>query len=487
MLTKLKIGLVGSSQLSFPGDKEGVFRKTSGDLADLAGKWEFQLFIYPKQVITPEQGYEALHALEEEKVDFVLLQCTSFSAGFLAPIFARTKNARLGLWAIPEGKSEGAVPFNSLCSINMYAAIIGHYLDGYELPVKWFYGNAGDPLFSDRFAVTVRALKAIKAMQHSNVALIGGVAPGFDDLYDDERGLIRLFDGMRINRLHEYDELKKLAVHMDSDKVLRRMEEETALAKGFRHPTAKKMMEINARFSLAYDQFIEENGYDAVAISCWPKFQDDFLYSVCAVVGELNDKGTVAACEGDLTSAISMLLLKYLSDDVTTLMDMAAFDQKDDTILLWHCGPSSCCFCEKNGFEYGLNYSGSAHEPDEKEVGGTGVVRDMVLDPGKITISRLTGESDRMFLATGQIVDTSKPSFCGSRGWVGNLEINRRYVSALDFFNTVLVQRFQHHFPIVRGDFSREVLEAMAWLKLKKVEITPYQDYLENPAWWADR
>ena len=209
------------------------------------------------------------------------------------------------------------------------------------------------------------------------------------------------------------------------------------------------------------------------------------MYSVCAVVGELNDKGTVAACEGDLTSAISMLLLKYIANDITTLMDMSAFDQKDDTVLMWHCGPASKRFCEKKGFEYGLNYSGSAHEPDEVEVTGTGVVRDMVFDPGDVTMARLTGESDTMFLATGTIIDTDKPSFCGSRGWVGNLAINRTGVSALDFLNTVLIQRFQHHFPLVRGDFSREVLEAMAWLGLKKVDVVPYQEYLENPTWWG--
>ena len=486
-MNKLKVGFVGSSQLSFPGDKQGAFGRSSAELMKLAEKWDFELYVYPKQVITAEDGYIARGALEAEGTDFILLQCTSFSAGFLAPVFARTKNARLGLWAIPEGASEGAVPFNSLCSINMYSAIIGHYLDGYELPFKWYYGNTGDALFADRFLITIRALKAIKHMQQSKVALVGGIAPGFDDLYDDERNTIRLFDGLRINRLHEYDELKKLALGMGTSEVKARMVEEAAQAKGFRHPTAEKMLETNARFSLAYDRFVAENGYDAVAISCWPKFQDDFLYSVCAVVGELNDKGTVAACEGDLTSAVSMLLLKYIADDITTLMDMSAFDQKDDSVLMWHCGPTSRRFCEKSGFEYGLNYSGTAHEPDEKEVSGTGVVRDMVFDPGEITMARLTGEIDTMFLATGSIIDLGKPSFCGSRGWVGKLALNRQPVSAIDFLNTVLVSRFQHHFPIVRGDFSKELLEVMAWLKLKKVEISPYQDYLENPTWWTGK
>ena len=484
MMNKFKVGMVSTSQLSFPGDKKAAFRKSAEKLSTLAKELDFDLYIYDRDVITADDAYIAAKALEEEKVDFILLQTTSFSAGFLAPIFARIKNARLGLWAIPEGSVEGAVPFNSLCGINMYSSIIGHYLKDYRVHLKWFFGDVEDPLFIDRFHITVRALSAIKKMKQSSVALIGGIAPGFDDLYDDERNLIRLFDGIRINRLHEYDEIKRLADGMKAEDINARIAAETAEAKGFTHPTAKKMMEVNARFSLAYEAFLAKYGYNAVAISCWPKFQEDYLYSVCAVVGEINDKGVVAACEGDLTSAISMLLLKYIADDTTMLMDMSAFDEKDDTVLFWHCGPASKRFCEKNGFSLGLNYSGTPHEPHEKEVSGTGTVRDMVFDPGPFTSARLTGECDSMFLATGSFVDYDKPSFCGSRGWAGNLKINNQPVSALDFVNTALVQRFQHHFPIVKGDFSCEIEEAMAWLDLKKIDVVPYKPVMQNPLWW---
>jgi len=54
----------------------------------------------------------------------------------------------------------------------------------------------------------------------------------------------------------------------------------------------------------------------------------------------------------------------------------------------------------------------------------------------------------------------------------------------LDFVNTVLVQRFQHHFPIVKGDFSCEIEEAMAWLDLKKIDVVPYKPVMQNPLWW---
>ncbi len=481
-MRKLKVGLVGSSQLSFPGDKEGVFARTSEGVKRLSREWDFDLYIYGQKVISSEDGYKAVKMLEEESVDFVLLQCTSFSAGSLAPIFARIKNAFLGLWAIPEFASQGVVPFNSLCGINMYASIIGHYLKAYQVPVKWYFGDVEDELFLNRFGITVRALRAVKNMKQSSIALIGGIAPGFDDLYDDERKLLKRFDGMRVNRLHEYDEIRKLAKCMEADRVKSRMEEETAMANGFRDPIAQEKMEINARYALAYEAFARERGYDALAVSCWPKFQDDSMYSICAVVGELNDRGIVTSCEGDLVSAVSMLFLKYIADDITMLMDMSAVDIRDDTVLFWHCGPASRRFCEKSGFTYSLNYTGTAHAPEEKEISGTGTVRDMVFDPGEITIARLTVECDKLFVATAEFLDSEKPSFYGSRGWAGSLTLNRQSVSARDFLNTVLVQRFQHHYPIVKGDYSREVLEAGAWLGLRTTEKVPYEDYMQNPS-----
>lgn len=494
-MVRFKVGFVSASQLSFPGDKKSAFDASVKGLEALAAQWDFDLFVFGRAVVTDEDALCAKAALEAEQVDFILLQCTSFAAGLVVSTIARTRGARLGLWAIPEMRRDGVVSYNSLCGIHMYSAIVAHYLSPYDLPTKWFYGSVDDARFLRRFQVTVTALRAIKKMQHANVALVGGIAPGFNDLYDDERKLLKLFDGIRINRLHEYSELKDLALSLPQDEVdakvasLNRTAQAKSEAVGRQIQTAGladaagkwSLMEVNARFALAYDRFLKKYGYDAVAISCWPKFQDDFQFSICAVVGEINDKGVTAGCEGDLTSTVSMLLLHYLADDTTTLMDLSAMDPEDNSVLMWHCGPASGQFCREGGYRYSLNYSGKDHRgADLDHALGTGVVRDMVFDPGKATIARLTGEMDRMFLAAGVFQDGSKASYCGSRGWLGRLELNREPISALDFFNTVMVRGFQHHFPIVMGDFTEEVMEVMAWLNLKPVEKAPYENYLQR-------
>jgi len=477
-MLKLKIGLVGTSQLSFWGNKKERFRRSVSGIKELSKKLDFELYIVKETVITENDAERAVKECEGNGVDFLLVQNTSFSGGFLVPVFARIQNARLGLWAIPEESQEGPLPFNSLCCMNMYSSIIGHYLKEYDLRFKWFYGNVGDEMFDRRFEITVRALTALKNMQNSKIALIGGIAPGFDDLYFDERYILKTFEGMKINRLHEFSEIKDRALSYKTGEVTGIVTEMIEDARGV-HEKSKPLLELNARMYKAYKEFLKEYGYNALAISCWPKFQQEFKFCVCSVMAKLNDEGIASSCEGDIPSVVSMLLLEYIAKDSTTLTDLSDFDEKDETVLMWHCGPASKSFMGKEGYTLGVNYNALPHKPG-KELNSCGVIRDMVFKPQHATIARITGDCNRVFIAEGDFIDYEKKSFFGSRGWMGNLKLNREKISVSDFLNTILVQRFQHHYPIVGGDFAKEVMEIAAWLGLSLVKKIPYEEYLQN-------
>ena len=476
-MLKLKVGLIGSSQLSFPGDKEARFKQSAEGLAQLAKAYHFDLYIYPEQVIAEADAERAVRAVEAENVDFLLWQTTSYSAGQLVPALARAWVTGFGLWAIPEGTADGVMPLNSFCSINMYSGILGHYLSRYEKKFKWFFGDVGNPLFDERLRVTVAALSCLKNMKASKVALVGGVAPGFNDLLFDEAKLLKLFDGMKLNRLHEFAELRDRALSYPDGETMALAETMSGCARCV-SPKAVPKLETNARFYRAYTDFVKENGYDAVAVSCWPAFQDQFGFSVCAVLGQLNEEGTVAACEGDLISAVCMLALRYLSRDAVTLMDLVNFDESDESVLLWHCGPTAKQFC--SCYDLDLNYSGGPHEFGMKDPSGIGVTRDMVFKPGAATVMRLDAGLDRILTLTGNFIGRDKPSHKGSRGWLENLRLNATPVKTRDLVNTLIAGRFPHHYPVALGDFEKEVLELRAWLGLGCVEEIPYTDWLNG-------
>lgn len=488
---KIKIGLVGTSQLSFPGPKEKVYAETVEQMKKNAEEMRFDFYAYPTQVITEADAKVAVAKMEEEKVDFLLVLNVSYSAGFLVPIFYRIKNAAVGIWSIPE-TTKGPVMFNSFCSNNMYQGINAKYLADYKIKAKWFFGFANDARFKKRLSVTVKALQTIKRLKNSRVALIGGFAPGFYDLYFDERSVFSKLDGIYINRLHEYDEIIKRTEKITDNDMKAYMAELDKVQNADMSPYADELKKsglkmgdnnfdlrpFSVKVFLAYKQLVQENGYDAIAISCWPKFQDDFKYSVCSAIGMLNDEKIVAACEGDLMSAIGMLALQEMSDESTTLMDFSAFDEKDDSIMLWHCGPSSKQFCKKNGYKISHNFSGMAHE--KGLVLGTGLVRDMEFDPGKATVFRFSGDMDGYINLTGDFVGATKQSNCGSRGWMKNLKLNGKPIGALDFTNTILSSGFEHHYPVAWGDWSDEIAEMNKWLGIKPITKIPYENYLQD-------
>ena len=488
---RIKVGLVGTSQLSFPGPKEKVYAEIVEQMKKNAEEMGFDLFVWEKQVIVEADAKEAVAKMEAEKIDFLMVLNVSYSAGFLVPYFYRIKNAAVGIWSIPE-PTEGPVMFNSFCSNNMYQGINDKYLRDYKIKAKWFYGMADDKRFKKRLSVTVKALQAIKKLKNSRVALIGGFAPGFYDLYFDERSVYSKLDGIYINRLHEYDEIIKRAEKITDNDMKAQMAEFDKVPNADMSPFADVLKKsglkmannsfalrpFSVKMYLAYKQFVEEYGYDAIAISCWPKFQDDYKYSVCSTIGMLNDDKIVAACEGDLMSAISMVALQEMSGDSTTLMDFSAFDEKDDSILLWHCGPSSKRFCEKNGYKISHNFSGMAH--DEGLVCGTGIVRDMEFDPGKASVFRFSGDMESYINVTGDFIGNTKVSNCGSRGWFKNLKLNGKEIGALDFTNTILSGGFEHHYPVAWGDLGDEIAEMNKWLGIKPVKKIPYENYLQD-------
>lgn len=473
---KIKVGLVGTSQLSFAGPKQEVYAKIIDQMKKNSAEMNFDLVIWPEQIISEPDAKRAVDFMEGEKIDFLLILNISYSSGFLAPVLYRIKNAAVGIWSIPETK-KGPVLFNSFCSNNMYQGINDKYLRDQHIQAKWFYGFADDQMFRKRLSVTVKALQAIKKLKNARVALIGGFAPGFYDLYFDERSVFSKLNGIYINRLHEYDEVIKLAEKVTDQDVKPYLAELDAL--GIKAtPVAANLRDLSIRIYLAYRRLTEEYGYDAIAVSCWPKFQDDYKYSVCSVLGMLNDDKIVAACEGDLMSAISMLALQEMSGESTTLMDFSAFDEEDESVLFWHCGPSSKAYCRKNGYTLGENYSGMPHEPGK--INGCGVVRDMVFDAGKATVFRFSGDMESYINLTGKFIDRKKDSNCGSRGWMNELKLNGKDIGALDFANTILSGGFEHHYPIVWGDYSDEIAEMNKWLGIRPLNKIKYENYIQD-------
>ncbi len=287
--------------------------------------------------------------------------------------------------------------------------------------------------------------------QGARIGLVGGVAPGFDNLIIDERSL--------------RERLGARVVHVELDEVIARAE---AQAEAKVAPTAEAIRAGAARFdesqaaaldksgrvTLAFRQLAEERELDALAVSCWPRFQADYHFAVCSVMGHLNDAGLIASCEGDITSAVSMLALRHMSGgSVVTLMDLSAIDEADESVLLWHCGPSAPSLADESGVRMQSLWLFDGYEGNP-----IGLHNDMVLRPGRATVMGFTTNFDRMLVLDGAF-DNSKASYVGSRGWFRSLRLNGEPVRVRDLVQTLMASGFQHHYPVAYGNLAAPSLE----------------------------
>jgi len=131
---------------------------------------------------------------------------------------------------------------------------------------------------------------------------------------------------------------------------------------------------------------------DAVAVRCFD-YLGELCTSGCIALAELNDSGIVAGCEGDVASAVAMLLVRALFDQPSWMANPASIDDEDDCILLAHCtvAPSLVGDIELHThFESGIG------------VGLRGR-----FDPGPVTLLRLGGRGlDRIWVADGAVEST---------------------------------------------------------------------------------
>lgn len=472
---RVKLGLASCVQPSFWGSSRDLFRgHYLPAVQRLAGGLAVDCVAWPKDIVSEEDARQAVAFLNDEGADFVLLQCTTFPGGNVILPFGQLQG-RLGLWAIAEPVRGGPIPLNSFCGVNMLASIWGQYM-GEGKPLKWFYGDVDDPLFARRLRVTLGALGGIKRLDGARIGLVGGIAPGFTDFAFDERTTKKKLN-VTVDRLPEFGEIKERALAYDSAQTARWVEEFAAEAVCVA-AHAQKDMENTVRVYHALEDTIRENGYDAIAVGCWPKYRRDLGIVVCSIIGRLLDKGYIAACEGDVDSAASMLMLGGIANAVPMLMDLSDVDFADDTALLWHCGSAPGCYAGKGGNKINTHYKPGRHTPAADDV-PVGTVNEMEFAPGPVTVARFTWAYERMLILDGNVVEKADTGFDGSRGWMGQLRMAGERVDAKTLVNTLMNAKFQHHYPLVKGSWNDELMEAAAWLGARPIRPDAYQPYLQ--------
>ncbi len=455
----VKIAVAGMYRQVWAGDKAGQLERSLLEMEALAARWGFDFYPCREPLLAWQDAENLRRELEANQVDFLLLQTSSFGSGdVLMPLL--DGRYRLGLWSVPEPASEGRLPLNSLCGANHLISIVLQYDKKNERGVKWFHGQVSDELFQSRLRVTVEALRGIKALHGARIGLLGSYATGFQNTLFDRRVLEARY-GVRF-----YDhELAEIFARMRqvSEKAKQTVAEEMARA------ASKVRVEQNAlvkagALETAVRELAEEKGYSALAVRCWPEWQGDFGIAPCSTLGRLNGLGIPTACEGDALGALGMLILNGIAGQPATLMDLIAYDTQDESLQLWHCGPSAIeAFADEQGAELVNQFNQ-----------GVPASNDLVFRKGAGTVLQVVEDGRHLFLVEGESMGRQKPGFNGSRGWFGNLTMNGKPTPVMDIIHTVMSRGITHHYALAMGSWTEAVLEMASWLGLEPIPPTAY-------------
>jgi hypothetical protein len=453
-----KVAVAGMYRAVWSGDKEGQLARSLREMEDLAREWGFEVYPCPDALVSWEDSQRLRGELEAAGVDFLLLQTSSFGSGdVLLPLLEG--RYRLGLWSVPEPNTQGRLPLNSFCGANHLISVVTQYAGGANGGAKWFHGQVADELFRGRWRVTLDALRGLKRIEGARLGLIGKSATGFQNILFDRRVIegrygVRFYD-------HELTEVFARMRETPADAAREVVREMIASARAIQvDPTA---LDRIGALELAVLSIAHENQYDALAFRCWPDWQGEFHIAPCSTLGRLNQAGMPTACEGDALGALGMLLLNGIAGAPTTLMDLIAFDQEDESVLLWHCGPTALSLADEEGVELIPQFNQRVP-----------LSNNLVLRKDHGTVIQILGDGKRIFLLDGQGMGRQKASFDGSRGWFSDLRMNGRPVQVMDLIHTLMSHGITHHYALALGNWTEAVLEAASWLGLETLQPVPY-------------
>ncbi len=471
--TTLRLGLVGAVHPNMPGDDAGLYRSVTAQLRALGPKLGFELLAHETVLSTEEDSRKAVAYLNEQHADFTLFFNASLPYGRVVLPFAQLASY-LGVWSVPEPTLDGVLQLNSFCGLNMIGSIIANYLDAENFRYKWFYGLPDSEMFLQRLSVTLGALRAIVSARESRIGQIGDLADGFENLYIDERELRQNF-GTELQTRHTVEDVVSLAKGYPENEIKEFSAGFMRYGKVNVERVTGTHLERVIRINKALVDLARENEYDALAISCWSKFQEVYGIAVCGALSRLNESGIVASCEADVTSALAMLMLNAISGKPSTVNDLVSLDEQDGSINLWHCGVAPKSWANDRGLVLDTHFNIGEYQSDKWV--GKGVVADMTFKPGKATVFNFRNDFDHFFILTGEMM-SDKKGYAGSSGWMNNLSMDGQSMTIPDLINTISAGRVNHHYVTGWGEMEAELREVAFWKRLTVTEPRLYKSHM---------
>ena len=220
----------------------------------------------------------------------------------------------------------------------------------------------------------------------------------------------------------------------------------------------KEVMEAQIRMFMALRDLIEKNKYDFISVKCLPELP--YVYTTfCLAISMLNDSGNdgfgnecpfVCACEADSNGALTMQILKNISNKAALFTDILYLDYEKNLATLGNCGSQPTDFAPSRKEVRWVREGFIGHE----FVLGCSCPRYFGKE-GKVTLARLTRVNGRyhMLIATGESIPLNPPP----DEEIGSKQHPKLFVK-LDCDPRNFVKDLRtNHIHLVYGDYAEEL------------------------------
>ena len=471
MASELTVCLIRAYLPRYFPNRHGVWEAAISEMAQLCVKLGVRFVPISGTATNSDEARKALAACEEAGADFVLLLHGGFTMGDVGREVAASR-FRLGVWTVPEPVRTGDVQLNNFVSLNMTMSVARLVRDMKRSPVQWYHGAPGSQSLEARLSTTLRALKAVKALDGARIGVVGGLAPTFYNM-EVSTNLLRQRLGVEVvsHDMHELTDRIPLVCKERAAHELAEMRE-AAEVRG----VSDEQMDLTARTAIALRDIAAEGGHDALAVSDWPVLQQNPGMHPGSAFSWLEEKDALpCASEGDVLGAVTQLVARSVTGKLGTLLDMTEPDFDSGRLLMWHGGGGPLHMADSSGAAWINHPMIGREDPDGARFGG---VADFVFEPGPVTVFRIARNAGAFFRMTAEVVPQTPSGFDGSRGWMEGFDIAGEPSSLGDVVSTVMVHGMEHHFVAVPGIHEDVLGEFAAWALMEPLLRRPYRNYL---------
>ncbi|MDD5727871.1 MAG: hypothetical protein PHV59_04820 [Victivallales bacterium] len=404
------------------------------------------------------QAEDAVQKLKQADIDLLLIQVLTYTMDELTVKIINAINVPLLLWGVPEPLLRGNIKSGGLVGYVQTAGVVSKLDRDY----KFLWGNPGYEKLLRDIAISVNVIETIKKLRNSRIGLLGSRCPGMLDEAFHELELTRSI-GPEIITL-DLTELINIVKAMDCERT---KEEITGALKQYGNPdgpTANDLTEA-LKIYLALRDIAQANSFQAMAVKCWPELMHADIMSPCLAISRLNDEGIMTACEGDVTAAVSMLILYYLTGKQVFLCDLFEMSEADNSYFLYHCGAAAAKLAA-SGSDVRLAMHFRKYKPLEPMTLKPGVIADFSIKPGKVTFARLTEKQGKYRLLIMQGEAVPQENIIGGNGM---RVIMAGKVSTI--LGKMVKEGIEHHQLLVHADIKAELTELCRCLGLETITI----------------